>query len=287
MSFYCQQKIAKPVNGHPVFIFAKSNTSLPSATNILPPIGHSFTVLDNVTSTNTYAMQLVQVNVAVHGDAIFARHQTAGKGQRGKQWSDQPDTSIILSVVVDTTALPAHKPFLLSIAAALAGSDFFSHYAGDATRIKWPNDIYWNDRKAGGILIENLIASGQSDKSGWKRSVIGIGINVNQTAFDPALRNPVSLKQITGRHFDPLQLAKELCACMQDRFVQLLNGDEAALLELYNKQLYRKNEVVKLKKASSVFQCKVKQVNVYGELQVSDALQDSFAFGEVEWVLGE
>jgi BirA family biotin operon repressor/biotin-[acetyl-CoA-carboxylase] ligase len=244
-------------------------------------------VLDNVTSTNTYAMQLVQVNVAVHGDAIFARHQTAGKGQRGKQWTDEPDTAIALSVIVDTTALPAHKPFLLSMAAALAGNDFFTRYAGPDTRIKWPNDIYWNDRKAGGILIENLITSGQFDKSGWKRSVIGIGININQTAFDAALRNPVSLKQITGKDFDTIALAKELCLYLQVRFVQLLNGQENALLAEYNQQLYRKNQLVRLKKASSVFLCKVKQVNIYGELQVSDAMQESFSFGEVEWVLGE
>ena len=245
-----------------------------------PTIGYPFVELDEVASTNSYAIDRIQANLAVHGTAYFAHSQTAGKGQRGKQWLTEPGSNIIVSCVVNTSFLSLTHQFPFSICIALAAKDFLSKYAGEETSIKWPNDIYWRDRKAAGILIENVVRGNQ-----WSWAVVGIGMNINQTSFSPDLKNPVSLKQITGKTFDAIALTKELCTCMENRYQQLKSGDSLGLFEDYNNHLFRKNETVKFNKANESFECTVKGVDQTGKLVVDGAKQDFFSFGEVEWVL--
>ena len=103
-------------------------------------------------------MQQVKSGLAKHGTAYFAHEQTAGKGQRNKQWLSAKDENIILSVVLDTNQLLLSQQFSLNIVSALAALDLFNNYTTNNIKIKWPNDIYWQDRKTGGILIENIIA---------------------------------------------------------------------------------------------------------------------------------
>lgn len=244
------------------------------------PIGQPFMELAVVESTNIYAMNLLQANLAGHGTAVFAHQQTAGKGQRGKRWTGEPGLNIALSVLVDCSSFTITRQFPLSSMAALACHDFFSGYAGDETRIKWPNDLYWRDRKAGGILIENLIRGNK-----WQGAVVGIGININQVVFSDLLKNPVSLKQITGKTFLPLQLAKELCGCIEKRWQQLKNGDEAGLREAYNGYLYKRGEQVRFKSGNIAFQGFVEEVMENGDLRISGSSRDRFRFGELEWVI--
>ena len=119
----------------------------------------------------------------------------------------------------------------------------------------------------------------------WLWAVVGIGMNINQTSFSPSLKNPVSLKQITGKTFDAVALTKELCICLDTRYQQLKRRDSEALLADYNYHLFKKNEQVKFNKANASFDCTIKGVDESGKLLVVGAIQDSFAFGEVEWVL--
>lgn len=243
-----------------------------------PIIGYPFTQLIRVDSTNNYAMTMAKAGTAAHGHAWFAHEQTAGKGQRGKVWTSEPGQNIALSVLLDTSSLAVSAQFHLSMAVSLAVHDFYSHYALDDTKIKWPNDIYWRDRKAGGILIENLIHGNI-----WQWAVAGIGINVNQTAFDPAVRNPVSLKQITGKSFDAAALAQELCSFLEQRFAQLHDNETAALLEEYNTHLYKRGATVKLHKENVAFDCIIDHVDEQGTLFLSNSLYPCVRFGEVRW----
>jgi len=249
---------------------------------IINSIGRSFTTLEEVDSTNTYAMKRFQEKLAAHGDAFFAHHQVAGKGQRGKTWNTEPGSNIALSVILDTSFLPLYRQFALSAAVAVATHDLFNNYAGDEVRIKWPNDIYWRDRKAGGILIESSIGSNATGAPQWNGAVAGIGLNINQTSFNQ-LQNPVSLKQITGKNFSTVELAKELCVFLEKRWQQLKHGKADELLALYNNHLYKKGEKVKLKKDNATFFCVVDSVNEHGELLVKEHVQESFSFGEVQW----
>jgi BirA family biotin operon repressor/biotin-[acetyl-CoA-carboxylase] ligase len=243
-------------------------------------IGQPFIQFDTINSTNSYAIDSLQANLAAHGTAYFSHHQTAGKGQRGKEWITEPNSNIILSVIVDAASLAIHQQFKLSVAVSLACCDFFNNYAGDDTSIKWPNDIYWRDRKAAGILIENIIKG-----NAWQWAVVGIGMNINQTTFSDKTKNPVSLKQITGKQFDTALLAKELCECLEKRYQQLLHDDFSSLLKEYNQHLYKAGQTVKLKRASAVFSCTIQEVNANGQLLVAGAAKDYFEFGEVEWVI--
>jgi BirA family transcriptional regulator, biotin operon repressor / biotin---[acetyl-CoA-carboxylase] ligase len=278
--------------------------------------GGHLTILESVDSTNNYAMGRVRTGLAKHGDGFFAMAQVQGKGQRGKGWVTERGTNIIITLVMRPGGLQLQQQFQLSTAVALAAHDFFAHYAGDETSIKWPNDIYWRDRKAGGILIENIIVSRQSSDvrendiretsdistgngntdgnpanltsdasrlTSWQWAIIGMGININQTAFSESIRNAVSLKQITGKDWDVVALAKELCGYVQNRYEQLLAGND--LLQEYNERLYKKGQNVKFKQGSRVFEGMVKEVNFMGELVVLTAIEEHFDFGEVEWVL--
>lgn len=233
-----------------------------------------------VDSTNIYAMDRLQANLAAHGAAFFAHHQTAGKGQRGKTWSDEAGNNIALSVIIDPSFLFLSNQFPLSVMVAAGCYDFFSKYAGDETSIKWPNDLYWRDRKAGGILIENQVRGNK-----WQGAVAGMGININQASFSETLKNPVSLKQITGKNYDVIALAKELCICLDFRYQQLQSGQTALLHDFYNRHLYQKDRQVKLKKDNRSFICTIQEVSLTGELVVANGPQERFRFGEVEWVL--
>lgn len=265
-----------------------------SQTPAFPPIGQSFNVLASVDSTNNYAMAQVRAGLASHGTVYMALEQTAGKGQRGRQWITRAGENIMLSAVVQLNQALVANPFLLSASVALSCYDFFKNYAGEGfTRIKWPNDLYWQDRKAGGILIESITRAQQSqaaetpedDKPAASLAIIGIGININQAAFDPQIKNPVSLKQITGKEWDILQLSRELCECLEGRYHQMLKLSDTDVLNDYNAALYKKNETVRLRKNNIVFTAQIQEVDASGKLFVKHSIERSFASGEVEWII--
>lgn len=244
-----------------------------------------FVELQSVDSTNNYALDRAHAGLAQHGEAFFAHEQVAGKGQRGHSWTTQKGENIILSVIVNPAPLQVSQQFQLSAAAALAVHDFFANYAGENTRIKWPNDLYWQDRKAGGILIESVIGSSGREKGAWKWAVIGIGININQTVFPSDLINPVSLKQIAGKNNDVIALAHELCRLLNSRFDELLNNGFEKTLAQYNERLYKKGETVKLKKDNRVFDAVILQVTAAGRLFAKHSIEEEFDHGSVEWVI--
>jgi BirA family transcriptional regulator, biotin operon repressor / biotin---[acetyl-CoA-carboxylase] ligase len=267
---------------------------LPFAGN---PIGKPFIELQSIDSTNKYAMALVHGDIlpdgqgeSQHGMAIFSHEQTAGKGQRGKNWASEKDANIALSILLNPFPLSVPDQFKLSVCIAASTWDLFSKYAGDETRIKWPNDLYWRDRKAGGVLIENVVGSQvpgvQISGSGkWKWAVVGIGININQTVFDPGLPNPVSLKHITGKNYEPVELAKELCSIIEKNYQTLIAGNFEPLFNNYLTHLYKKDEKVKLKKGNRTFETTIKGVSETGQLITQHSIEERFEFGEVEWVV--
>ncbi len=245
------------------------------------PIGHPFIELGEVDSSNNYAMRQIQAQLSDHGTTYFADFQTQGKGQRGKIWNAEPGQNIMMSCVLKPFFLTIDNQFALNVSIALACCDFFNFHSAGNTRIKWPNDIYWEDRKAGGILIENVLQG-----KDWKFSVAGIGININQTFFSPDIANPVSLKQIAGKNFDPVSLAKQLCTFLQHRWEMLAKGNDYSWIDEYNGNLYKKGEKVIFKKNNTVFPAIIKGVNLRGELMIDTGTDISaIPFGEVEWMI--
>ena len=237
-----------------------------------------FTILNTVDSTNNYAMGRIHDGCAKHGMLWFANEQTAGKGQRGKAWTMEKGKNIAMSLVLEPNRLQITNQFHLSAAVALACFEFFSAYGGEETKIKWPNDLFWRDRKAGGILIENKFKG-----KAWKWAVVGIGININQTQFDNFLIKAVSLKEITGIFFNNIDLAKELHALLMKNLGELNTAEN--IMEQYNEHLYKINKNVTLKNKDIKFETVIKGVNEEGQLITVDSIEHRFNFGEVEWVL--
>lgn len=277
-----------------------------------PTIGQRLIILPTIDSTNNYAMGQAAAGEAGHGTVYFALEQTAGKGQRGKTWLATTGENIMMSVVLHPHPLKINQQFLLSAAIALGCYDFFKNYAGDETRIKWPNDLYWRDRKAGGILIESRVGSQKSEvrsqnpenqepkansqqiapehltsdllpPTSWILAVAGMGININQTQFAPEALRPVSLKQITGKTYNIKALARELCNCLEIRYQAIQNPTQ--LLTDYHQALYKKGQSVKLKKGNSVFETTIQGVTPTGQLITRDTLERYFEVGEIEWVI--
>jgi BirA family biotin operon repressor/biotin-[acetyl-CoA-carboxylase] ligase len=224
-------------------------------------------------------MGLVHEGMAQHGTAVFTHEQTKGKGQRNKQWHSQKGQNIAISLVIDPQTYTLPNPFFLSMTVAIGVYNFFNRYVGDEVKIKWPNDIYWRDRKAAGILIENIWQGNE-----WKYAIAGVGINVNQTNFGELATKAVSLKQITGKHHEPIILAKELCQDM-DSQLNLLKYDPGKITTIYKSLLYKLNQPIKLRKENRVFEATLSTVNQSGQLIVKHSIEEAFNVGEVEWVM--
>jgi BirA family transcriptional regulator, biotin operon repressor / biotin---[acetyl-CoA-carboxylase] ligase len=255
-------------------------------TNLLPDPGmekpHSTTFdnqlieLDSVDSTNNYAMARIHAGMATDGMVCLARHQWAGKGQRGKDWKDEPGQSLIMSLVIEPAPLSISDQFLFSASVALGILDLVRGFGGEFWSVKWPNDIYWNDRKAAGLLIETVVL-GKS----WLFAVVGVGMNLNQENFPSDLPHAVSLKQITAVHFDPVQVARELVPFIQQR-INALKKDPQIILEDYNRFLFRKNRPITLKIKSELIVTTLNGVDATGLLLTS---QGSFAWTDAEWLI--
>ncbi|WP_436491476.1 biotin--[acetyl-CoA-carboxylase] ligase [Chitinophaga sp. ARDCPP14] len=244
-------------------------------------IGHPFYILDEIDSTNNYAMEQVNSGQVTSGTAWFTSNQTAGKGTRGKQWLAQPGDISALTIALQPAMLPLSRQFMLSVAVALGTTDFFTSYAGDETIIKWPNDIYWRDRKAGGILIENVLRGNI-----WQYAIIGIGLNINQASFPPDLPNAVSLRQITGKSREAETLARELCTFLDKRIRQLQPANYETLLAEYTSRLFRWQQSGLYRKDGEIFEGIIRDVLPDGHLCLEKNGEIlPLGFGEVEFII--
>ena len=207
---------------------------LPATPNIL--LGEPLIELTTIPSTNIYAMDQIQQGLAISGSCYTADFQTNGKGQHGRSWESEKGQNLLSSYVLELKQLktgkiwtPAHQ-IGFSAAIALGARAFFASFAGAETKIKKPNDIYFRDRKAGGILIENLVRG-----KDWTWTVIGIGMNINQASFSSAsanhiAANPISLQEITNQNWDLKKMQKHLSAALTKAIQNwLMQGDEKTI----------------------------------------------------------
>ena len=204
-------------------------------------IGAPLIELPSIDSTNIYAMEQIKAGKAISGSCYNTPFQTHGKGQHGRVWESEKGQNLLCSYVLELKSLNPAKNWGpedqkgLSAAVAIGAKAFFGANAGDETLIKLPNDIYWRDRKAGGILIENSLRGAE-----WTWAVIGIGFNINQTSFSPDAPNPVSLRQITGRQWEIARLQTELSKALTESIQNWIQVGEEATIENM-KPLWRSN----------------------------------------------
>ena len=170
-------------------------------------------------STNTYLSRLAATLPG--GTVIYTPSQTAGRGQKGNSWESEDGKNLTFSMLLKRPPVKARDQFCLSEVAALAVVETLAGEAGDHFTVKWPNDVYWQDNKVCGMLIENSL-----DGTDIATCIIGIGINVNQQRFLSDAPNPVSLINITGREHDLMPLLKQVCSRIEQT-VAALNDDNA------------------------------------------------------------
>lgn len=217
-----------------------------------------------------------------HGDVVWAERQTAGRGQRGHTWTSPEGVNLTFSLVLEPHFLPVEEQFVLSQVIALALTDTFDRF-GIETRIKWTNDIYAGDRKLVGMLIEHSLADGR-----LARTIAGIGINVNQQTFDPALPNPVSMAQAAGRSFEREAVLETFCSCCRQRYAQLVRGDSEAIRRDYRERMYRLGERHPFRLPDGTpFEATIEGVRPTGELLLrhTDGSLHGYLFRQVEFVV--
>ena len=196
-------------------------------------IGRKIIELDTVDSTNNYSLSLLEQGKIDEGTVIFARSQSAGQGLNGNSWESEKNKNIIISIIIYPEFLPLTHHFMLNIFSSLAIHDFINNkIPGQRTFIKWPNDVYIDQKKVAGILIKNAIRG-----DGFQYSIIGLGININQLEFKSAAPNPVSLRKLTHIRYDLKESLDELCKILDQRYKELKNRNFKKLTDDYHKNL--------------------------------------------------
>lgn len=207
--------------------------------------------------------------------------QTAGRGQRGTSWEAERGANLLFGLRCHPRFLTADRQFLLSEIQALAVALALDAH-GEGFSVKWPNDLYWHDRKIGGMLLEHDLCGTVIDQT-----ISGVGLNVNQTVFKGNAPNPVSLGQITGRHHDLAGLLTAICRHFDHLYRRLQHHDEAAIHSLYLSRLYHRQGFHPYADAQGRFEAEIIGVAPIGTLILRDrqgALRH-YAFKEVRQLL--
>lgn len=219
-----------------------------------------------VDSTNDHAKAYLSKTTPKDGSVILADEQYAGRGQAGADWMAEPGKNLTFSIIYFTDFLPAAAQFGLSMAVALGLSEAvaacLNAEIAAAVRIKWPNDIYVKDEKLAGILIENVIQGERLSKS-----IIGIGLNVNQLSFPDGL-HAASLARLCGHELDKLAVLRRVLEQVEKRYLQLKREGAEAIRADYLARLYRFGEWYTYSDAQGKFTGRITGVNVYGHLLV-------------------
>ncbi|MDR0863341.1 MAG: biotin--[acetyl-CoA-carboxylase] ligase [Candidatus Symbiothrix sp.] len=233
--------------------------------------------IETTTSTNLFLKELAGKQVLEEGTVALAGTQTAGRGQAGNYWESEPGKNITCSILLHPTFLLPKQHFLLSETVALGVKETLDFYLKNVT-VKWPNDIYVEDRKIAGILIENELMGQQ-----FSRSVIGIGLNVNQEVFTSNAPNPVSLKQLLGVDMNVDELTEKMVERILYWYEKLKAGETKVISQTYHDFLYRKSGFHWYEDKTGRFKARIKSVAEDGFLllETDKGEERCYAFKEV------
>ncbi len=216
--------------------------------------------LDETSSTNDVARTLAEERRLRAPLLVTARHQLAGRGRGGHRWLSSPGDDLLVTLLWSPRRLPASHQFTLSMAAALGTAQLVDLFIPGST-VKWPNDIITGGKKLAGILIENTIRDDHLETS-----LIGIGVNLNEAAFPTTLPDAISLRMLTGRHYDADSLLESLTGYLLNYLQQVDNGAREALHKEYEKRLCRQGEESLFRTNRGIITAIIAGVDDYGRL---------------------
>lgn len=232
-------------------------------------------------STNNFLKQLLTQSRPKELTIIMTDFQSAGKGQKGNSWESEAGKNLLFSIILYPHMIKANRQFIISQLISLAVAETLSDYTAGIT-IKWPNDIYWNEKKICGILIENTLNGDRLEES-----VAGIGININQEKFYSNAPNPISLKQITGKDYDLNEILLSVKENITAYYSEIKKGQSSKIIDAYKTNLFRKQCYHLYNDGENNFFAKIKDIEPTGilVLETKEGTVRKFAFKEIKYLL--
>lgn len=232
-------------------------------------------------STNSELRRLLSEEELPQFTLLYADYQTSGRGEGGNLWHSEAGKNLLFSFLLRPNGIKAVDAFDISIVVSVAIKKFLLNFIDDVS-VKWPNDIYWRDKKICGILIENSIMGDCLDSS-----IIGVGLNVNQVDFPKSLPNPVSLSNVTAEQYSADYMLKGIAEQIVSEYNLYLSGEREGIKEYYHNSLFRLGTLSKFMSRGSVFEAVIRGVRPNGCLLLEDKSGNinSYAFKEVAYLL--
>jgi BirA family biotin operon repressor/biotin-[acetyl-CoA-carboxylase] ligase len=236
--------------------------------------------ISETSSTNQLMKELIRKNNTPEGFVVQTDYQTRGKGQGNNSWESAKGKNLLFSLLLRPQHIAIEDQFIISQIVSLGILKALSKLIpdnADSLSIKWPNDIYLNNKKLGGILIENTLQGRIINAS-----VIGIGLNVNQEEFYSDARNPVSLKQITGIEYPVYQIMNSVITHILHLYLEI-NPEQVR--EQYMNNLYRRSGYHNFRSKNNSFSARILDIASDGKLMLEsvDGEISTYYFKEVEF----
>lgn len=222
--------------------------------------------IQSVDSSNDEAWRRIKNGQGLDGQIIQTAFQTAGKGQSGAFWESESGKNLLFSCIWKPDYVSPSDQFMLTKTISLAIRESISRLLPHKNvQIKWPNDIYAENGKIAGILIENAITGNKIEYC-----TAGIGININQTEFRSDAPNPVSCKQITGKTFELDECLEVVRNSINSWLLMLKNNHSQAIDASYLKYLLGYNQILSFQHSSRQFEARICGVNRYGRIMLDE-----------------
>ena len=245
-------------------------------------MNETFIHLNETHSTNSYLRELImREKEQPEGTVVITDYQTAGRGQKGNSWESERGKNLTFSILLHPNHIPPGKQFILSQLISIAIVGVLKEYDRHFT-IKWPNDIYWKEKKIAGMLIEvDLTGSSLSN------AIIGIGININQRHFKSDAPNPVSLTQITGKEHNLSELLEKILDSIVDAYNKYSPDNEEEIRQKYMALLFRNKGVYPYLYGEEIFNASIEGIEPNGQLilKKENGSIQTFAFKEISFVI--
>lgn len=239
--------------------------------------------LETVESTNYYAANILQTESPAEGTVIVAHEQLAGRGNGNNQWESEAGKNLTFTQILYPHFLDPARQFSLTQIVSLGLRDALSKYTNPTKlKIKWPNDLYYDNQKLAGILIQNTLSGNHIE-----HTLIGIGININQTLFRSKAPNPISLRLLSGKNHSLEEVLETILEHILLRYKQLAEQDSIGLEKDYLAHLYRLGSVNQFEYQGKVIKATILGVSEYGQLLLKSTTGESLCcmMKEIRFIL--
>ncbi len=227
-------------------------------------IGSEIIKFDEIGSTNRYLSKLCKERELKDGTVIATGFQTAGRGQDTNTWYSSAGKNLLFSIFIKTGFIKTEDQFMLNKFVSLGILDYLKtliDISEQTIKIKWPNDIYIGNKKVGGILIQNQIQGSFMD-----HTIVGIGLNINESKFPSEIPNPVSIYQLTGKKLELSECIQNLLDALDLRYQQMFCGVDESIHSEYLQSLFRFNKMHRYRIGNEIRSAKIKGITEFGKL---------------------